>query len=75
MSVMTSMQIVGTNSTGNMTTQAYVLESQGGMGFSYTPTTLDTAKVLQVNALGTALTLDITPPPGALQVYSFYRFS
>lgn len=46
----------------------------GGTGLTYVVSTLDAAKVLQVNATGTALTFDTSPQPPALKVYSYYRF-
>ena len=57
----TSLQIVGTGSTGLMTTQAVVLVGQGGTGFSFSPVLADSAKVLQVNTVGSALTFDVVP--------------
>lgn len=74
MTITTSLQIVGTDSAGVMTTQATVLAKQGGFGFTYTPVLADTGKVLQVNALGTALTFDAAPSPSPLKIYSLYRF-
>lgn len=72
--VTTSMQIVGTDSTGVMTTQALVLASQGGLGFAFTSSTLNASLVVQANAGGTALTLQAVPASAANKVYSFYRF-
>lgn len=73
MTITTSMQIVGTNSAGNMTTQPVILASQGGTGFAYTPSSLDVAKVVQVNQSGTALTLDVVPSGPSANLYSFYH--
>lgn len=74
MTVTTSLQLVGTDSAGVMTTQAYALLSQGGMGFSYTATSTDAAKVLQVNSAGTGLTFDTTPAPAPLKMYIWNHF-
>ena len=75
MTVTTSMQIVGTSAAGVMTTQAVVLASQGGTGFAFASTTLNAALVVQANALGTALTLDVVPSPAGNKIYNFYRFT
>lgn len=74
MTITTSLQLVGTDSSGVMTTQAFALTRQGGFGFAYTPTTLDVAKVLQINTAGTSLTFDTTPQPPTSKIYSWYRF-
>ena len=74
MTVTTSMQIVGTDSAGVMTTQALVLASQGGTGFAFTSTTLNASKVVQSNAAGTALTLDVVPAQPSLQMYNWNHF-
>lgn len=69
------MQIVGTSSAGVMTTQAVVLASQGGLGFAFSSTTLNASLVVQANAAGSALTLDVVPVGAGLKIYNFYRFS
>ena len=74
MTVTTSLQIVGTDSSGVMTTQAVVLAGQGGTGFAFTSTTLNANLVVQANSAGSALTLDVTPLPPAVKVYTYYRF-
>lgn len=68
------MQIVGTNSSGNMTTQAQVLLSQGGTGLNLTFTVSNADQVLQVNTAGSALTLGVVPSNYSSKIYSFYRF-
>lgn len=74
MAVATSMQIVGTNSTGVMTIQPLVLVGQGGTGLAYTPVIGDAAKVMQVNAAGSALTFDAVPTPPPIRIFNYYRF-
>lgn len=74
MTVTTSLQIVGTSAAGVMTTQALVLASQGGTGFAFTSTTLNASKVVQANAAGTALTLDVVPAQPSLQMYNWNHF-
>lgn len=46
----------------------------GGTGLAYTPALADAAKVLQVNAAGSALTLDVVPVSGVLKIYTLYHF-
>lgn len=46
----------------------------GGTGLAFSPVLGDASKVLQVNAIGTALTFDTTPTPAPLRIYNFYRF-
>lgn len=72
--ITTSMQIVGTDSAGHLTTQALVLASQGGTGFSFTASSLNASKVVQANAAGSALTLDVVPLGPGGKIYNFYRF-
>lgn len=74
MTVTTSLQIVGTDSAGVMTTQPIVLVSQGGLGFSPVLSTLNAAQVVQVNQAGTALTLGVVPATPSLQMYNWNHF-
>lgn len=74
MTVATSMQIVGTNSSGVMTIQPLVLASQGGTGFNFANTTLNANLVLQANSAGSALTLDVAPTPASLRMYQWNHF-
>lgn len=74
MTVTTSMQIVGTDSAGVMTTQALVLPSQGGTGFAFTSTTLNANLVVQADSMGSALTLDAVPSPPLSKVLNYYNF-
>lgn len=70
----TSMQIVGTNATGYMTTQPLVLASQGGTGFAFTSTTLNANLIVQANSAGSALTLAAVAVDPGNKIYNFYRF-
>lgn len=70
----TSLNVAVTNSSGQLTITPFITTEQGGLGFAYTATSLDTAKVLQVNQAGTAFTLDTTPPPATVKVLNFYTF-
>jgi hypothetical protein len=62
------------NSLGRVTVGALPALA-GGTGLQYTLTSLDAAKVIQVNSSGTALTIDTSPQPPTLKVYSYYRFT
>jgi len=74
MTVTTSMQIVGTDSDGVMTTQAFVLASQGGTGFAYAASSLNANLVVQANSTGSALTLGVVPSGPGTKIFDFYRF-
>ncbi len=68
-------QAVITNATGNLTTSPTLPIGNGGLGFSVTFTVANAQQVIQVNSLGTALTLDVAPQPPTGKIYSFYRFN
>lgn len=73
--VTTSNQVVVTSSAGVLTTTTTLPLANGGLGFSPTLTTLNIGQVVQVNQLGTALTLDTVPDASTGKIYAFYRFS
>ena len=75
MATVTSSQVVVTSAAGVMTLAAVIPSSNGGLGFSFTSTTLNAALVVQANALGTALTLGTSPLESGSKIYNFYRFS
>lgn len=70
-----SMQVIITDSTGLMTTSPVLAVGQGGTGIALSLSAADIQKVVQVNAAGSALTLDVAPQPPTGKVYSFYRFT
>ncbi len=74
LTLQTSMQVAVTDTLGQLTTTAVLPSINGGLGFSFNPTTLVASQVVQVNALGTALTLDATPVPAPSKIFTFYRF-
>jgi hypothetical protein len=58
----------------NARAAAGVLPTQaGGVGLSFTVSTLDVGKVLQTNTAGTGLTLEVLLDSGSL-IYKSYRF-
>jgi hypothetical protein len=61
-------------STNGVVTVGQLPAIAGGTGLSYVLTSVDTGKVLQVNATGSALTFDTTPPPATDKVLAFYNF-
>jgi hypothetical protein len=67
-------QVAVTDTLGQLTTAAFLPVGNGGMGFAYTPTTLDIQKVLQVNPTGTALTLDTVPSAPSVKMYLWNHF-
>jgi len=75
MATVASSQVVVTSAAGAMTLAAVIPASNGGLGFSFTSTTLNAALVVQANALGTALTLGTSPLEPGSKIYNFYRFS
>lgn len=74
MTVTASLQIVGTNVSGVMTTQALVLASQGGTGFAFASSTLNANLVVQANSSGSELTLQALVADPGTKIYNFYRF-
>lgn len=67
-------QAVITNATGQLTTSASLPAANGGLGFAFTPTTLNANLVVQANSTGSALTLGSVPLSPADKIFSFYRF-
>jgi hypothetical protein len=68
------MQIAATDSLGQLTVIQTLPTINGGLGFSFTPTSTDANLVLAVNPLGTGLTFTAAIEPPTLKVLSFYRF-
>lgn len=67
-------QAVITNASGQLTTTVFLPAANGGTGFVFASTTLNIAKVVQSNAAGTALTLDVVPVPATDKIFSYWRF-
>lgn len=61
-------------STDGVVTVGTLPTRAGGTGLSYTTILADADKVLAVNQLGTALTLQVVPQGYSNKIYSFYRF-
>jgi hypothetical protein len=70
----TSVQVAVTDTLGVLSLTQFLPSVNGGFGFSFTPTTLQIAKVLQVNNSGSALTFDAVPSAPGSKIYNFYRF-
>ena len=60
---------------GAMSSEAQLAVSRGGTGLMVTLSIADANKVLQVNAAGTALTLDTVPESPSGKIFNFYRFA
>lgn len=72
----TSMQVVGTNATGYMTTQPLVLVTQGGTGISVSFAAQSPGDVFQINAGGTAFTVGApSAVPASLRIYQASNFT
>lgn len=67
-------QVAVTDTLGQLTTSAVLAASNGGLGFAFAPTTLNAALVVQGNAAGSALTLDVVPIGAGSKIYNLYRF-
>ena len=72
--VQLSNQAVYTDVFGAVTLGVSLPAEAGGLGFSWAATTADIAKVVQVNALGTALTLDVVPTDPTGKLYALNHF-
>lgn len=70
----TSVQVAVTDTLGNLALVQTLPAVNGGLGFSFTPSTLNAALVVQANSTGSALTLNVVPEPATNKIYSFYRF-
>lgn len=68
------MQVAVTNTLGVLTLVQALPSISGGTGFSFTPTTVNANQVLQVNALGTALTFGTTPDSPTAKMYAWNHF-
>lgn len=68
-----SNQAVITNTLGELTTTPFLPSANGGLGFVFSPTTLNASLVVQANSAGSALTLSVVPAAAPLQIYSFFR--
>lgn len=73
LTLQTSVQVAVTDTLGQLTVAPFITSAQGGLGFSYVPTTLDINKVVQVNGTGTALTIGSVTSPG-ISMYQYSRF-
>lgn len=71
----TASQVAVTDTLGALTVAAFLPTANGGLGFIFTPSTLDIGQVVQVNQAGTALTIDTVPDAPTGKIYAFYRFS
>jgi hypothetical protein len=67
-------KVAVTDTIGQLTVVTSLSTVLGGLGFSYTPTSVDAAKVMQVNAAGSALTLDTTPVSPSIKMYQWNHF-
>lgn len=67
-------QVAITNTLGQLTTTTILPIANGGLGFTFSPTTLVSSLVVQVNAAGSALTLDTAPVPASLKMYQWNHF-
>lgn len=63
-----------TDTLGQLTVSSFLSSANGGLGFVFASTTLNASKVVQSNAGGTALTLDVVPSGPGSKIYNFYRF-
>ena len=75
LAVQTSVQVVITNTVGVLAVTQFLPAVNGGLGFSFSPTTLSANLVVQANSTGSALTLDVVPSPVYDKIYALYRFS
>lgn len=73
LTLQTASQVAVTNTLGQLTVTPFITTAQGGLGFTYTPTTLDALKVLGVNPTGTALTLSANSTPTG-NMYAWNHF-
>lgn len=67
-------QVAVTDTLGQLTVSAVLPASNGGLGFSFTSTTLNANLVVQANSSGSALTLDVVPAPPSLKMYQWNHF-
>lgn len=75
LTLQTSVQVAVTDTIGRLSVTQALPSVNGGFGFSFTPTTVQANQVLQVNALGTALTFGSTPEGPAGKLYAFNHFT
>lgn len=59
---------------GDLSEEATLATSRGGLGLAYTPSSADAGKVLSVNAAGSAFAVQTVPNPPAMNVFNFYRY-
>lgn len=71
----TANHVVINGADGALSSEASLATSRGGTGFSVTLAAADLAKVIQVNAAGSAFTLDVVPESAGGKVFNFYRFA
>lgn len=67
-------QVAVTDTLGQLTTSAVLPSANGGTGFAFVSTSLNSGLVVQANAAGTALTLDVVPTPPSIKMYQWNHF-
>ncbi len=75
LTLQTASQVAVTDTLGALTVTQTLPLANGGLGFSPTLTTTNVGQVVQVNDLGTALTLGSVPSSPPVQLYTFYRLA
>ncbi len=69
----TSNHVVINDVTGNLSSEATLATSRGGLGFAPT-LPANPGDTIQVDSLGTSLVLTTAPVPPSIRVYSAYTF-
>jgi hypothetical protein len=72
----TANAVVINDSNGNLTDEAQLATSRGGLGFNCTPSGIsDASKVPSVNSTGTGFQLAAVPATPGGNVFNYYNFS
>lgn len=74
LTLQTVSNVAVTDTLGQLTVSAFLAAANGGLGFSFAPTTLNANKAVVANSSGSALTLSALVTDPGNKIYNFYRF-